>query len=101
MSNTEEWYINQNNFLRSIKNLKIDVRLTDPSAYVGAIRWQVAQGTSLENIEIYATADSMQQGIYMENGSGGFLADLTFVGGTVTLVPTLAISSSPPATWCC
>lgn len=68
-------------FARSIKSFKINVRLTDPSAYVGAVHWQVAQGTSLENIEFYAQADSTQQGIYIENGSGGFLADLTFIGG--------------------
>jgi hypothetical protein len=46
----------------------------------------VAQGTSLENIEFYMLYNSdvlgnTQQGIYMENGSGGFLTDLTFVGG--------------------
>ncbi|KAL4756108.1 pectate lyase superfamily protein-domain-containing protein [Aspergillus foveolatus] len=81
-----QWYLNQNNFLRSIKNFKIDIRLTDPSAYVCAIHWQVAQGSSLENIEFYMLYNSdvptnTQQGIYMENGSGGFLADLTFVGG--------------------
>ncbi|KXG46668.1 Pectin lyase fold/virulence factor [Penicillium griseofulvum] len=82
----EEWYVNQNNFLRSIRNFKIDIRLTDPSAYVCAIHWQVAQGTSLENIEFYMlyntdVPENTQQGIYMENGSGGYLADLTFVGG--------------------
>lgn len=81
VSDTEEWYINQNNFLRSIKNFKIDIRLTDPNAYVCAIHWQVAQGTSLDNIEFYALTNTTQQGIYMENGSGGFLSDLTFVGG--------------------
>ncbi|KAH2000894.1 hypothetical protein KXV97_007434, partial [Aspergillus fumigatus] len=82
----EQWYVNQNNFLRSIRNFKIDIRLTDPSAYICAIHWQVAQGTSLENIEFYMLYNTdvpgnTQQGIYMENGSGGFLADLTFVGG--------------------
>ncbi|KAK8098917.1 LysM domain-containing protein [Apiospora kogelbergensis] len=82
----QQWYINQNNFLRSIRNFKMDIRLTDPSAYICAIHWQVAQGTSLENIEFYMrynsdTPGNTQQGIYMENGSGGFLADLTFVGG--------------------
>ncbi|RMJ21385.1 hypothetical protein PHISP_07749, partial [Aspergillus sp. HF37] len=86
VSDTEEWYLNTSNFLRNIKNFKIDIRLTDPSAYVCAIHWQVAQGTSLENIEFYMlynsdVPDNTQQGIYMENGSGGFLADLTFVSG--------------------
>ncbi|RLL97668.1 hypothetical protein CFD26_105896 [Aspergillus turcosus] len=86
VSDNEQWYLSQNNFLRSIKNFKIDIRPTDPSAYVCAIHWQVAQGTSLENIEFYMLYNSdvpgnTQQGIYMENGSGGFLTDLTFVGG--------------------
>lgn len=26
-------------------------------------------------------AATTQQGVYMENGSGGFMSDLTFVGG--------------------
>ncbi|OQE59001.1 hypothetical protein PENNAL_c0346G01177, partial [Penicillium nalgiovense] len=79
----EEWYINTNNFLRSVRNFKIDITRTDQKAYICAIHWQVAQGTSLENLEIYMTQDASttQQGIYMENGSGGFMSDLTFVGG--------------------
>ncbi|CAI7617233.1 unnamed protein product [Penicillium palitans] len=86
VSDDEQWYVNQNNFLRSVRNFKIDIRQTDTSAYICAIHWQVAQGTSLENIEFYMVYNSdvpsnTQQGIYMENGSGGFLADLTFVGG--------------------
>ncbi|RHZ63004.1 hypothetical protein CDV55_105196 [Aspergillus turcosus] len=79
----EEWYINTNNFLRSVRNFKMDITNTDQGAYICAIHWQVAQGTSLENIEFYMTqsASTTQQGIYMENGSGGFMSDLTFVGG--------------------
>ncbi|KAL5041367.1 hypothetical protein BDW71DRAFT_217894 [Aspergillus fruticulosus] len=78
-----QWYLNTNNFLRSIRNFKMDVTRTDRYAYVCAIHWQVAQGTSLENIEFYMEQDpdTTQQGIYMENGSGGFLTNLTFVGG--------------------
>ncbi|KAJ6007783.1 hypothetical protein N7540_011759 [Penicillium herquei] len=53
VSDDEEWYINQNNFLRSVRNFKIDIRPTDPSAYICAIHWQVGQGTSLDNIEFY------------------------------------------------
>ncbi|KAL2811038.1 pectate lyase superfamily protein-domain-containing protein [Aspergillus granulosus] len=79
----EQWYINTNNFLRHIRNFKMDITRTDPNAYVCAIHWQVAQGTALENIEFYMSmADgNTQQGIYMENGSGGFMSNLTFVGG--------------------
>ncbi|KAJ4156154.1 hypothetical protein LMH87_001367 [Akanthomyces muscarius] len=80
------WYLNTNNFLRSVKNFKMDIRLTERRAYICAIHWQVAQGTSLENIEFYMLynsdyPDNTQQGIYMENGSGGFLSELVFVGG--------------------
>ncbi|KAJ6191605.1 pectin lyase-like protein [Penicillium mononematosum] len=80
---TEEWYLNTNNFLRSVRNFKIDVTRTNSDAYVCGIHWQVAQGTSLENIVFYMVQDDVttQQGIYMENGSGGFLTNLTFVGG--------------------
>ncbi|KAK4238207.1 pectate lyase superfamily protein-domain-containing protein [Achaetomium macrosporum] len=80
------WYLNQNNFLRSVRNFVMDIRPTPQWAYVCAIHWQVAQGTSLENIAFISTtpaeyAETTQQGIYMENGSGGFMSDLVFVGG--------------------
>ncbi|KAL3478251.1 pectin lyase-like protein [Aspergillus californicus] len=83
LNDDTQWYLNTNNFLRSIRNFKMDITRTDPYAYVCAIHWQVAQGTSLENIEFYMKDDeeTTQQGIYMENGSGGFLTNLTFVGG--------------------
>lgn len=72
-------YVNTNNFLRSVRNFKIDVRNTDPYAYICGIHWQVsnagwpgfwgvsadclfyakvAQGTSLENIEFYMKYNS-------------------------------------------
>ena len=80
------WYLNQNNFLRSVRNFVMDIRPAPQDAYVCAIHWQVAQGTSLENIAFIATKPSeydgtTHQGIYMENGSGGFMSDLVFVGG--------------------
>ncbi|KID94680.1 LysM domain protein, partial [Metarhizium majus ARSEF 297] len=86
VSDREQWYLNTNNFLRSIRNFIIDVRNTDPRAYVCGIHWQVAQGTSIESVTFYMKYNSddpgnTQQGIYMGNGSGGFLADLTFIGG--------------------
>lgn len=51
-------YLNTANFLRSIRNFKIDIRLTDPYAYVCAIHWQVSQATSLENIVFYMQFNS-------------------------------------------
>lgn len=74
------WYINQNNFFRQVRNFKID--LTESKSGAG-IHWQVAQATSLQNIDFIMTegADSQQQGIFMDNGSGGWMSDLTFTGG--------------------
>jgi glucan 1,3-beta-glucosidase len=43
------WYTNQNNFFRQIRNFHIDT--TAMPVGVGAgIHWQVAQATSLQNI---------------------------------------------------
>ncbi|KAL6401099.1 putative glucan 1,3-beta-glucosidase [Ilyonectria robusta] len=83
---TSQWYLNQNNFLRSVRNMIVDIRPTPAAAQVCGIHWQVAQGTSLENVHFYMVKpkddpSTTQQGIYMENGSGGFLSDLYFVGG--------------------
>ncbi|KAF3801934.1 putative glucan endo-1 3-beta-glucosidase [Colletotrichum gloeosporioides] len=80
------WYLNQNSFFRSVRNFVIDLRPTPQWTYVCGIHWQVAQGTSLENIAFISTTPTeydgtTQQGIYMENGSGGFMSDLVFVGG--------------------
>jgi glucan 1,3-beta-glucosidase len=78
------WFTNQNNFFRQIRNFKIDVTDQPMTAGTG-IHWQVAQATSLQNIEFFMIEDeseeNAQQGIFMENGSGGFMTDLVFHGG--------------------
>ena len=77
------WYTNQNNFFRQIRNFIIDVTSLPPSTGTG-MHWQVAQATSLHNIifnMIKGGADNKQQGIFMDNGSGGFMSNLTFNGG--------------------
>ncbi|KAI8949610.1 glycoside hydrolase family 55 protein [Xylaria longipes] len=82
------WYINQNNFFRQVRNFIID--MTDMPIAAGkasaGIHWQVAQATSLQNIVINmspASSDNYQKGLFIENGSGGFMADLTFNGGGI------------------
>ncbi|KAF7311924.1 Glucan 1,3-beta-glucosidase [Mycena indigotica] len=77
------WWTNQNNFFRSIRNFVIDVTAMPPEAYGTGIHWQVGQATSLNNIDFKMSAASgtRHQGIFMENGSGGFMSDLTFNGG--------------------
>lgn len=85
------WFRNQNNFFRQLRNFIID--LTDmpevnPDMVSGpaGLHWQVAQATSLQNIVFNMRPKSQtnkQQGIYMENGSGGFMSDLVFNGGAI------------------
>jgi hypothetical protein len=53
-----EWHLNTNNFLRSIRNLIIDVRATPQDAQVCGIYWQISQITSLENIYFFMTEPS-------------------------------------------
>lgn len=51
--------------------------------YGTGISWAVAQATSLQNIrfELSSVAGNLHQGIYMTDGSGGFMGDLTFNNG--------------------
>lgn len=83
-ANGKNWWTNQNNFFRQVRNFVID--LTAMPVSVGAgIHWQVAQATSLQNIVFNMRTDggeeNRQQGIFMDNGSGGLMVDLTFNGG--------------------
>ncbi|KAH8783202.1 glycoside hydrolase family 55 protein [Diaporthe sp. PMI_573] len=80
------WWTNQNNFFRQIRNFNIDLTGLDQSKGAG-IHWQVAQATSLQNIHFNMVEGggdaNKQQGIFMDNGSGGFMSDLSFTGGGI------------------
>lgn len=68
---------------RQVRNFVIDI--TSMPATTGAcIHWQVAQATSLQNIVfemVQGGTNNNQEGIFMDNGSGGFYSDLVFNGG--------------------
>ncbi|KAL9095022.1 MAG: hypothetical protein Q9165_002624 [Trypethelium subeluteriae] len=78
------WWINQNNFYRQVRNFVIDITAL-PSTEGAGIHWQVAQATSIQNVTFNMNKDTSsanaQKGIFMDNGSGGFFGDLTFNGG--------------------
>ncbi|OJA12371.1 hypothetical protein AZE42_04340 [Rhizopogon vesiculosus] len=78
-----QWFTNQNNFYRSVRNLIIDLRQIPASNVAIGLHWQVAQATSLINIVVEMSTESgnNHQGMFMENGSGGFMGDLVFNGG--------------------
>ncbi|TRM62663.1 glycoside hydrolase family 55 protein [Schizophyllum amplum] len=81
--NGQSWYVNQNNFFRSVRNFVIDTRQVPATNGATGVHWQVAQATALQNIrfEMSTDANTVHQGIWAENGSGGFMSDLTFNGG--------------------
>lgn len=73
---------------RSLRNLVVDVRAAPVAAHVVGVHWQASPGSSIENVRFYmtnstgeATDTNTQIGLYVENGHGGFLGDLYFVGG--------------------
>jgi glucan 1,3-beta-glucosidase len=70
-----------NVFFRQIKNMEIDTRDVPGSIY--GIHWPSSQATSLQNIvfRLSEKPEDHHTGIFMEEGSGGFLGDLTFYGG--------------------
>lgn len=74
-----------NNFHREIRNLRVDMTMINPSASVSGIHWPVGQATNLQNlvIEMSTELSTQQQGLFIESGSGGFMADLVFIGGKI------------------
>ncbi|KLU87058.1 hypothetical protein MAPG_06063 [Magnaporthiopsis poae ATCC 64411] len=79
--NPLQWYINTARFYSQIRNLRVDITATDPEAYICAVHYQVAQATTIENVELIAKTGTTQQGMFAENGSGGVMSDITFTGG--------------------
>ncbi|KAF9242334.1 glycoside hydrolase family 55 protein [Melanogaster broomeanus] len=78
-----QWFINQDNFYRSVRNIIIDLRQMPASAPAIGLHWQVSQATSLMNllVEMSQENGTQHQGLFMENGSGGFMGDMIFNGG--------------------
>ncbi|KAF8518904.1 glycoside hydrolase family 55 protein [Gautieria morchelliformis] len=81
--NGAQWYQNQNNFFREVRNFVIDLTRMPATTSATGLHWQVSQGTSLYNlrVEMSTASNTAHQGIFMENGSGGFMGDLVFNGG--------------------
>ncbi|KAK8029256.1 glucan 1-3-beta-glucosidase [Apiospora marii] len=84
----DQWFVNENQFFRHIRNFIFD--LTDmplsttdngqPYVPTG-IHWQAAQATTLQNLVFNMpnatdVNSASHVGIFMENGSGGFVSDL-------------------------
>ncbi|KAK4951997.1 hypothetical protein LTR10_009917 [Elasticomyces elasticus] len=79
----DQWFQNQNNFWRHIRNFVFDTTSVPSEQDMHAVHWQVAQGASLQNIVVNMPSDpnTKHVGIYMENGSSQFFEDVIINGG--------------------
>ncbi|KAK3368298.1 pectate lyase superfamily protein-domain-containing protein, partial [Podospora didyma] len=80
----QKWYLETSNFYRQVRNLIIDI-MDVKAENASCFHWQVAQATSIENVACYMSAqkDNTQRGIFCENGSGGWMANLEFQNGQI------------------
>ncbi|KAK8070332.1 glycoside hydrolase family 55 protein [Apiospora phragmitis] len=80
----EQWFINQNNFLRQLRNFIVDVQDAEMTDIAG-VHWQVAQATSIQNVAFFQSPDKGKDhiGVFAENGSGGWMSDLDFFNGAI------------------
>ncbi|KAH7904582.1 pectate lyase superfamily protein-domain-containing protein [Hygrophoropsis aurantiaca] len=78
-----QWFTNQDNFYRSVRNLVIDLRQIPASTSAIGLHWQVSQATSLINVvvEMSTASGNNHEGLFMENGSGGFMGDFAYGTG--------------------
>ena len=82
--NNPNW-ISTNVFYRQMRNFVVDITSIPADLEIYGIHWPTAQATSLQNIQFELSAASGTQhiGLFIENGSAGFLTDLTFTGGAI------------------
>ncbi|CAN8097707.1 unnamed protein product [Discula destructiva] len=73
-----------NTFYKQIRNFVIDTTGVAPTTACTGIHWPVSQATSIQNVvfNMPTTAGVVHVGLFIESGSGGFMTDLTFTGGS-------------------
>lgn len=79
----EPGWISTNLFMRQIRNFVIDLTPVPPTKGAQGIHWPASQATSIQNVKIVMTQspNSVHAGLFIENGSGGYLVDLEIIGG--------------------
>lgn len=72
-----------NTFFRQVRNLVLDTTNVPANLEMRGIHWPTAQTTSLQNIVFKLSSENgtQHQGVFVEEGSGGFMTDLVFYGG--------------------
>lgn len=76
-------YGTTNVFYRQVRNFVFDTTNIAAGTLARGIHWPTAQATSLQNIvfKMSQASGNQHQGVFIEEGSGGFLTDLVFYGG--------------------
>ncbi|KAF1997215.1 glycoside hydrolase family 55 protein [Amniculicola lignicola CBS 123094] len=74
-------------FYRQIRNLNFDMTRVPAGVAIIGLHWPIAQATSLHNLNITMSeeAGTRHRGIFIENGSGGFMSNLRITGGSIAL----------------
>lgn len=82
-SNGQQGFINTNVFWRQIRNFVLDLTSVPATTNIRAVHWPTGQATSIQNVifKLSAASGTQHEGLFVENGSGGFMTDLTFYGG--------------------
>ncbi|KAG7285737.1 hypothetical protein NEMBOFW57_008031 [Staphylotrichum longicolle] len=73
-----------NVFWRQVANFVIDITAVPAGNLISGIHWPSSQSTSLSNIVFKsseASGTNQHQGLFIEEGSGGYVGDLVFYGG--------------------
>lgn len=72
-----------NVFFRQVRNFVLDTRAIPPWKAATGMHWPTSQATNLQNIvfNMPTSADVVHVGLFIEEGSGGVMTDLTFNGG--------------------
>ena len=76
-----------NVFWRQVRNFRLDMTQIPPSSASTGIHWPTAQATSLQNLmfAMSSVKGTQHQGVFVEEGSGGFMTDIVFSGGLKAL----------------
>jgi len=76
-------YNSTNVFWRQIRNFIIDTTVVSASTPAVGVHWPTGQATSISNVvfNLNANTGTQHTGLFIEDGSGGFLSDLVFNGG--------------------
>ncbi|KAF1965868.1 beta-1,3-exoglucanase [Bimuria novae-zelandiae CBS 107.79] len=76
-------YGSTNTFFRYMKNIILDSTNLKPGTTLRGINWPTAQTTHLQNVIFNMTAGNgtKHEGLFIPEGSGGFMTDLVFLGG--------------------